>query len=131
MNFTISTAELKAILSAVSKGVGKKVTLPITEYVHIELLDGTLSITATDSINFITYKHSEVEGENGSTIVKADTLIKLVAKTTKESMTFSKKEGHLEVKGNGKYKVEILEGEKFSSYQFNEQMEPFLINLIL
>lgn len=120
MKFTINTARIQRILSVVSKGVGKKNTMPITEYLKITL-DGGLSITATDMTNFITYFDDLVEGENGSVIVKAESLIKLVSKTTKEKMTFTLKEDHLEVKGNGTYKIELLEEGEFPSYEFDNE----------
>lgn len=123
MKFTINTAKVNAILSAVAKGVGKKYTLPITEYLQIKLEDNTLSITATDLTNFITYVDAEVEGEDGEAIVKADTLIKLVSKTTKDKMTFNLKEGHLEVKGNGTYKIELLEEGEFPTYEFDAEAD--------
>lgn len=129
MKFTINTAKVNAILSAVAKGVGKKYTLPITEYLQIKLTDGILQVTATDMTNFITYVDNEVEGENGEAIVKADTLIKLVSKTTKEKMTFTVKDGHLEVKGNGNYKIELLEEGEFPTYDFNEDAEKFDIEV--
>jgi DNA polymerase III sliding clamp (beta) subunit (PCNA family) len=123
MKFTINTAKVNAILSAVAKGVGKKYTLPITEYLQIKLEQGMLQVTATDLTNFITYVDREVEGEEGEAIVKADTLIKLVSKTTKDKMTFTLKDGHLEVKGNGSYKIELLEEGEFPEYDFNDDAE--------
>lgn len=119
MKFTINTAKINTILSTVAKGVGKKYTMPITEYLEIKLGNGILSITATDMTNFISYYDPEVVGEDGIAIVKADTLIKLVSKTSKDKMTFTLKEGHLEVKGNGTYKIELLEEGDFPTYEFD------------
>ena len=123
MKFTVNTAKMNSILSKLSKGVGNSKILPITEYLKLELVDGVLTIIATDASNFITYVEKEVEGENGTAIVKADKLIKLVAKTTKQQVSFELKDTFLEVKGNGTYKVELFETNEYPKYQFNEDIK--------
>lgn len=123
MKFTVNTAKMNSILSKLSKGVGNSKILPITEYLKLELVDGVLTIIATDASNFITYVEKEVEGENGTAIVKADKLIKLVAKTTKQQVSFELKDTFLEVKGNGTYKVELFETNEYPEYQFNEDIK--------
>lgn len=124
MKFTIVTAKMNSILSKVQKGVGNNKIQPITEYLKINLTAGTLTVTATSMVNFITYIEREVEGEDGEAIVKADQLIKLVAKTTKPNLSFNLKETHLEVKGNGTYKIPLFETNEFPSYTFNRSEVP-------
>jgi DNA polymerase-3 subunit beta len=118
MQFKIPTPKMSYILSKVAKGVGKKYTLPITDYILITLNEGVLSIRATDGTNFLTVIEKDVAGEDGQAIVKADTLIKLVDKTTKQELSFSLKDSYLEVKGNGVYKVPIIT-EEYPSYEFD------------
>lgn len=125
MNFTMKTPKLNAILSQVSKGVGGSSSakmLPVTGYLKLTLKDNVLSITATDMQNFITYSEKGVIGANGEAIVHAESLIKLVSKTTKSDMTFKLTDTALEVKGNGSYKVELFESNEFPSFKFNDQV---------
>lgn len=119
MKFTIGTAKMNSILGKLSKGVGNSKILPITEYIKFELVEGTLTMVATNSANFITYTEKEVEGEDGIAIVKADMLIKLVARTSKPEIHFELKDTHLEVKGNGTYKLELFETNEYPEYEFD------------
>jgi DNA polymerase III subunit beta len=120
MKFKMNTAKMNSILARLAKGVGSSKILPITEYLKLELKDGVLTMVATDSSNFIEYSESGIEGEDGIAIVKADKLIKLVSKTTKQEVSFELKSDHLEVKGNGTYKVELFETNEYPTYEFNE-----------
>lgn len=123
MKFKISTAKMNTILGKLGKGVGNSKILPITEYLRLELVDGNLRMTATDSSNFIDQMVDGVEGENGIAVVKADRLIKLVSKTTKPEVEFELTETHLEVRGNGVYKVELFETNEYPEYKFNEESQ--------
>lgn len=124
MKFAISTAKMNSILGKVSKGVGDSKVLPITHYIKLTLTaeDG-LVVTATDSVNFITYRENKVEGsiKTGEVIVLADTLVKLAAKTTKNKLTFTLKKDHLEVKGNGKYTIPVNTEDQFPTYEINKK----------
>lgn len=128
MKFKINTAKMTHILSKVSNGVGKKYTQPITECLYLGLTErGKLVIRSTNGINFVTMFAREVEGEAGECVVKADTLIKLVEKTTKPDLSFNLKEDYLEVKGNGTYKVPVI-NEEFPSYEFDTEAPEIEIN---
>lgn len=122
MKFTISTAKMNSILSRVSKGVGNNKIQPITEYLLIGLANGALSVDSTDGTNFVTYTEQGVEGDEGAAIVKAEQLIKLVSKTTKPMLSFMLRPDHLEVKGNGTYKIQLFEGAEFPSYEFDDSV---------
>lgn len=123
MKFTMTTAKINSIFSRLAKGVGTSKILPITEYLKIELVGGELTIVATDSANFIKYSEKGIEGEDGTAIVQADKLIKLVSKTTKPQVTLELKDTHLEVKGNGVYKVELFETSEYPTYEFNADIK--------
>jgi len=123
MKFKLSTAKMTVILNRVAKGVGSSKVLPITEYLRLTLEDGTLTVIATNSVNFITSITKEVTGKNGEVIVKADQLIKLVTKTTKPEISFTEKEDHLEVKGNGTYKIPLFETNKYPTYEFDSSVK--------
>lgn len=118
MKFKIKTPELVAILSIVEKGVGNSKIMPITEYLHFQLEEGTLYVTATDLTNFITYTANDIEGEDGEVVIHASSIIKLAEKTTKEEMTFEVIDNHVQVKGNGTYKIGLLD-EQYPDYEFS------------
>lgn len=118
MKFKIDTAKMSYLLSKVAYGVGKKYTHPITECLRLFLDNGCLVLESTNGVNFVSIQESGIEGESGECIVKADTLIKLVEKTTKSELSFSLKETYLEVKGNGTYKVQTVI-EEFPKYEFD------------
>lgn len=119
MEFTINTAKLANILTKVEKGTGSSKILPITEYFRIETGVNGLLITSTDNVNFITYFVNDIETEEDEAIVKASEFVKLIQKTTVPQVTITKKEKHLEVKGNGTYKIALYEGEAYPEYEFN------------
>lgn len=128
MKFKIDTSKMSYILSKVAKGVGKKYTLPITECLLIQLEDGTLIVQSTNGVNFVSVYSAEIEGEGGSCVVKADQLIKLVEKTTKQELSFKLEESYLEVKGNGSYKLPVI-NEEFPSYEFDESVDYIEVNV--
>lgn len=120
MNFKIGTAKMNSILSKAAKGVGDNKILPITSYLEIELVQGgTLLVTATNGVNFITCLEPEVEGDPGKVIVKADLITKLVSRTTTPVMEFALKGDYLEVRGNGVYKLPLFETNEYPTYEFN------------
>lgn len=120
MKFKIDTVKLVALLDIVQKGVGNSKIMPITEYLHFKLAGKKLSVTATDLTNFITYTADGVEGEDGEVIIHATSIIKLANKTTKKEMEFDVKAEHVQVKGNGTYKVGLLD-ETYPTYEFNAE----------
>lgn len=118
MKFKIETFKLNDILNIVEKGVGNSKIIPITEYLHFQIEEGKLRVTATDSTNYISYVAEGIEGDAGEVVIHAASLIKLASKTTKKEMQFELKDDHIKVKGNGTYKIPILE-EDFPAYEFN------------
>ena len=126
MKFKINTAKLHAMLSKVQRGVGNSKILPITEYLELNLSYGELSITATDLANFITVIAKDMEGEDGSVVVRAEVLIKLVAKTTVPEMTFTSSDKSVQVTGNGKYNIPLFETNEFPDYEFDAHEEGYI-----
>lgn len=114
---------MESILSIIEKGVGNSKIMPITQYIHFSIDKGVLYITATDLNNFITYRKNELKNaEDGEAIIHADSVIKLTKRTTKEEMEFIKHDEHVEVKGNGNYKIGLLDDE-FPEYNFDVKKE--------
>lgn len=120
--FKIETPILQEMVSKLSKCGGNRL-LEITNYYELVVDERGLVINATDGNNFITVINETTKGEALKTIVKADHFSKLVTKTTSPQMIFTLKENYLEVVGNGKYKLEIIEGEQYPSYEFKAEQE--------
>lgn len=120
--FKIETPILQEMVHKLSK-CGSNRLLEITNYYNIEVDERGLVITATDGNNFITVINDTTKGEKLKTIVKADHFAKLVTKTTAPHMIFTLKENYMEVVGNGKYKLEIVEGETYPTYSFQPAKE--------
>lgn len=118
MEFKVKTISLVAMFDVVQRGVGNSKIMPITEYLEFDLQDGKLTVTATDMNNFISYSLDGVQGESGTAVINANSIIKLAEKTTKEDMKFDVKEDHVEVTGNGKYKIGLMVEEEFPTYKF-------------
>lgn len=128
MKFKIDTVKLVALLDTVQKGVGNSKIMPITEYIHFVLKGKKLHVTATDLTNFITYTADGVEGKAGEVIIHASSIIKLANKTTKKEMEFTVKEDHVQVKGNGTYKVALLD-ETYPTFEFNKKKKAVEVNV--
>lgn len=121
MKLEMSTVKLNAILASVEKGVGEMRILPVTGFIKLSLKKGVLSVVATDSINFVTYTEKGYEGDDGECLVKARQLIQLASRTTKDKIKLTLKDTHLEVKGNGTYKIELNTEDEFPEYEFNKK----------
>lgn len=129
MKFTIETTKLNHVLNKVAKGLGKSQMLPVTNYFQFIIEDGDLTVTATDNVNFVSYLLANVNGEDGEVIIKADPLMKLVAKTTAKEMEFDFDDYILEVKGNGKYKIPVYDNDDFPTYDIPSDIEPTELDL--
>lgn len=128
MEFKIDTARLVAMLDDVEKGVGNSKIIPITEYLQFKLEGEKLSITSTDSTNFITREANGISGEDGELIIHADSIIRLAERTTVKEMSFADKGDHVKVTGNGVYKVGKMD-EEYPSYEFDESSEKFEVDV--
>ena len=133
MKAVFKTEELKNILEVVSKGMGNGVILPITEYIELLFIEDTLFATSTDLTSWVTYK-KEIEigfetGEEGkSVIVDGKKLTQLITKTTVPEVELKFEEDYLEVKGNGEYKIPILQ-EVFPDYTFDKVGEAYTVDI--
>lgn len=122
MKFKMEVGKLGTMMGLATKASGNGKFLPITAYALIKLEDGELSITCTNMANYITVTEKGVEGENGICIVHADKLNKLIQKTTVPELKFEQKGDVLEIRGNGVYRLPVLD-EKYPTYTFNEEMQ--------
>lgn len=128
MKFQIETIELNKLLNIVKKGVPSRSAKLVAEYLRVRIIGNQLLITATNLVNYITVK-TTTHGTEGEVIVRAKTLIELASKTTKDVMKFEKKDTYLEIKGNGTYKVELLENEEYPLIAFDQESLQLEVNV--
>jgi DNA polymerase III sliding clamp (beta) subunit (PCNA family) len=92
--------------------------LEISNYIQLVCdKDGSMKINATDGDNHITVFEDGEYDESIDFIVKTDQFVSLINKTTTENVTLTAKENYLEVKGNGTYKVELVQGEIYPDHK--------------
>lgn len=102
----LQTSKLKEMVGRAVKGASFNSILPITSMMAIELKDNKLTLTTTDSNNYLYIIEDKVEGNDFYAVVIADTFAKLISKMTCEKIRFELKNNVLEVVGNGKYLIE-------------------------
>lgn len=107
MKLTIETSRLQELITRAVKGAGNDKTVPVTEFMVIEVKDEALKITTTDATNYL-YLTSKLEGaEDFYVAVKTETFVQLILKMTCEKTTLEVTDSYLCVKGNGNYKIEL------------------------
>jgi DNA polymerase III sliding clamp (beta) subunit (PCNA family) len=127
----LATAELKSLCDKVSKGVKNNKVMDITSLLLITVKSNVLTLTSTDGTTNVEVKQEKekVNCPDFEILVKADSFIKLVSKTTADkivlTITPATDEGenaNLQVKGNGTYNFETVtlpEGDQFPSFNFD------------
>ena len=133
MKFTILTKTLQEMMNKVNKGAGNNKLLPLTSMLHINLNDKVLSLTTTDMNNFITIKETGINGDNMDVVMPLDTISKIVAKTTTDTVTIEYNDGFVKFVGNGTYSLPISVDEEgnnvvFPEYNFPEVYDEETIN---
>lgn len=121
----VNTNLMKNMLSHVAKCKPSSL-LEITNYYEIKVQDNILYLTATDGTNYVV-AHQLVEADDMCVIVKADQFTKLITKTTTEDIQLNIVGNALEVKGNGVYRVEIVEDETYPFVTMNTD-DSFKVN---
>lgn len=106
-SLTIKTGTLQNLMSKAVKGASNSKFNVLTSLMHVELENGVLSLTTTDSDNYLTLKQNDVTGDNLSFTVNVNTFSKLVFKTSSENIKISVTDDTISVSGNGTYKIPI------------------------
>ena len=122
----VNTQILKNMLSKVGN-IKANNLLEITQYYELDFNDNTLTINATDGVNFMSVSHETKTESNMKIIVKVDQFTKLINRTTKDTVELTVKDNYLEVKGNGTYKVEIVVDEVYPTLFISED-EEFIVD---
>ena len=113
----INTSKLKSMLAHTTK-IKVNPLLEISSYIQLVCDTDGIKINATDGDNHITvFDDTETSEEPVEFIIKTDQFVSLVNKTTTETITLTDKETYLEVKGNGTYKVELVQGEIYPDHK--------------
>lgn len=107
MKLTIKTATLKDMVARVAKGVGNNKLLPLTSMIGVSLADNVLTLTSNDGTNYLYIRQDKIDGDDFNITVPAEIFTKLISKMTSENVTLSLDDKILEVKGNGKYSIEL------------------------
>ena len=108
MKITLKTTKFQSMVAKAIKGAGNNKLLPITNLICIEKSNGFLKLRTTDTANYVEVITEMPEGDDMCVVVPVDTFGKLVGKMTSESITLSVEDGtHLEIQGNGKYKLAL------------------------
>ena len=122
----VNTQILKNMLSKVGN-IKANNLLEITQYYELDFNNNTLTINATDGVNFMSVSHETKTESNMKIIVKVDQFTKLINRTTKDTVELTVKDNYLEVKGNGTYKVEIVVDEVYPTLFISED-EEFIVD---
>lgn len=117
MSFKIKTSTLQELVGRSVKGVGNNKLIPLTSLMSMSLEKGILTFITTDSVNYL-YIRQKADGEDFSVTVSADMFYKLISKLTCENVEIDLRDHCLELKGNGKYIIELPVDEdgRFISY---------------
>jgi DNA polymerase III sliding clamp (beta) subunit (PCNA family) len=106
-SFNVNSDVLKGIVLKASKGASNSKFSAITSLMNVVVENGKISVTTTDSNNYLTITDNIVSGEDTSFTVNVDTFSKLVAKTSVDSIKISVSDDMISFTGNGTYKLPI------------------------
>lgn len=100
MNFKVSSSALNSRLSVASKVLASKNTMPILDCFLVEVQEGTLQLTASDTEKCIITTLPIIEQEGtGRFCVDAKTLINSIKEIPEQPLTLDLNENSLELKG--------------------------------
>lgn len=107
MNLTINTSILQGLVARSMKGASCNKMIPLTGFMAIELKDHTLTLTTTDSTNYLYVRETKVAGDDFYVVVQADIFSKLISRLTCETVSLQLDANKLIVRGNGEYSIEL------------------------
>lgn len=106
-SFSVETSVLKSVVVKAAKGASNNKFSAITSLMNVEVANGKIHVTTTDSNNYLTVSDRIVSGEDAQFTVNVDTFSKLVAKTSTDSVTIKVSDDVISFVGNGTYKIPI------------------------
>lgn len=130
---TIPTSKFQDMVARAAKGASENKLIAITSMMCIELKNNVLTLTTTDTANYLKVIADKIEGDDMYAVVNVGLFSKLIAKMTSESITIKMTDNSLEVKGNGTYSIPLETDEdgpvQYPAYKFNKVGEPETIHL--
>ena len=130
---TIQTAKFQEMVARAAKGASNNKLLPITSMMLLELKDNVLTLTTTDTSNYLKIMSDKIVGDNFYVVVPSEIFSKLVAKMTSDTITLEIKDASLDVTGNGVYSIPVPVDEdgpvRFPSYTFPEGVIGQIVHL--
>lgn len=130
---TIPTAKFQDMVSRAAKGASENKLIAITSMICIELKNNVLTLTTTDTANYLKVIAEKIEGDDMYAVVNVDLFSKLIAKMTSESITIKMTDNSLEVKGNGTYNIPLETDEdgpvQYPTYKFEKNGDPEIVHL--
>lgn len=110
---TLPVEKLKKLLSIAVKGAGSNKLSTMSGLVGIVLKEGLLKLYTTDSTSILEVSTDVNNKENCYISVELDPLFKLISKFTCESIKVKIEDSHIELRGNGTYKIaRVMENDK-------------------
>ena len=122
MKLKIETTILKEMVSKAVKGASMNKLIPLTSMIAIELKNNVLTLHTTDKENYLYIIQNDVDGEDFYVTVQIEQFSKLISKMTSELTVLELKDNSLEVRGNGKYNIEIPLDENGDMVQFPDPL---------
>lgn len=132
MRFLVSSTTLFSHLQAISRVINSKNSLPILDCILIELNDGTITMTASDSETTLStsIEVSEYEGE-GKFAISSKTILEALKENPEQPLNFNINTGTMEITvkyPNGKYSMMAQNGDE---YPLPKQMGSEVVNLTM
>lgn len=106
-SFVISTQTFQTMMSKAVKGASNSKFNALTSMVNVVVSGGSISVTTTDSENYLTIMDKVVSGDDTVFTVDVDLLTKLVSKTSSENIKVTVSDDVITLVGNGTYKLPI------------------------
>lgn len=132
MRFLVSSTTLFSHLQAISRVINSKNSLPILDCILIELNDGTITMTASDSETTLStsIEVSEYEGE-GKFAISSKTILEALKENPEQPLNFNINTDTMEITvkyPNGKYSMMAQNG---GEYPLPKQMGSEVVNLTM
>ena len=132
MRFLVSSTTLFSHLQAISRVINSKNSLPILDCILIELNDGTITMTASDSETTLStsIEVSEYEGE-GKFAISSKTILEALKENPEQPLNFNINTETMEITvryPNGKYSMMAQNGDE---YPLPKQMGSEVVNLTM
>ena len=103
----IKTEQLKKLVSKSINGLGNDKLIPLTQFIGIKAEDGNITLTTTDTTNYL-YVYGEVEDTEIIQVTAfAEQFAKLISKMTSAEIELEVVNSTLHIIGNGDYTLEL------------------------